>query len=206
MLGSFRSVRILAPMTVYIIDNHPLVSDTLTQLVHRVRPEQKVMSVRSIAQLESAVKDHDTVELVITELDLPDTRGVMGVQQIKKAHRQIPLVVFSDNEVMKHQCLQAGADDFVHKSTSVRDILLKLIEWLPNAADPNTPERPMIKLSKRQKQLLVMLYQGLNNEEIAQAMGIANATAKVHLWRYYKQLGVGSRLEAVNFARTHGYL
>ena len=62
------------------------------------------------------------------------------------------------------------------------------------------------KLSKRQKQLIIMLDRGLSNREIADELGISEHTVKVHLWRLFRRLGVKSRTQAVHFARTHGIL
>jgi DNA-binding NarL/FixJ family response regulator len=62
------------------------------------------------------------------------------------------------------------------------------------------------KLSKRQKQLIVMLSQGLSNRDIADQIGISEHTVKVHLWRLFRRLGVSSRIQALHFARTNGWL
>ena len=62
------------------------------------------------------------------------------------------------------------------------------------------------KLSKRQKQWILMLDQGLFNREIAGKLDISEHTVKVHLWRMYQRLGVNSRTQALHFARTHGLL
>ena len=62
------------------------------------------------------------------------------------------------------------------------------------------------KLSKRQKQLIVMLDRGLSNREIADELGISEHTVKVHLWRLFRRLGVKSRTQTIHYARTHGML
>ncbi len=62
------------------------------------------------------------------------------------------------------------------------------------------------KLSKRQKQLIVMLDEGLSNRDIAERLGISEHTVKVHLWRLFRRLGVKSRTQTLHFARTHGLL
>lgn len=60
-----------------------------------------------------------------------------------------------------------------------------------------------IKLSKRQKQILPMLDQGMTNDQIAQEMGISTHTTKVHLWRLYQRIGVNSRTQALKWWRDH---
>jgi DNA-binding NarL/FixJ family response regulator len=62
------------------------------------------------------------------------------------------------------------------------------------------------KLSKRQKQLILLLDQGCFNREIAEKLDITEHTVKVHLTRLYRRLGVNSRTQALHFARRHGVL
>ena len=64
----------------------------------------------------------------------------------------------------------------------------------------------LLKLSKRQKQLLILVDSGLSNEDIATHLDISAHTVKVHLWRFYKKLGISSRTQLVKFARDNGYL
>jgi DNA-binding CsgD family transcriptional regulator len=56
-----------------------------------------------------------------------------------------------------------------------------------------------IKLSKRQKQLLAMLDQGLSNREIAEKLDISEHTVKVHFWRLFTRIGVNSRGQALKW-------
>ena len=71
--------------------------------------------------------------------------------------------------------------------------------------DENAPTIPE-KLSKRQKQLLVMLDRGLSNRDIAEQLQISEHTVKVHLWRLFRRLNVKSRSQASHLARTAGLL
>ena len=71
--------------------------------------------------------------------------------------------------------------------------------------DENAPTIPE-KLSKRQKQLLVMLDRGLSNRDIAEQLQISEHTVKVHLWRLFRRLNVKSRTQTIHYARTHGLL
>ena len=57
-----------------------------------------------------------------------------------------------------------------------------------------------MKLSRRQTQLLGLLKEGMNNQEIADHLGISVHTVKVHFWRLYQQIGVKSRAQAVCWA------
>jgi DNA-binding NarL/FixJ family response regulator len=58
-------------------------------------------------------------------------------------------------------------------------------------------------LTGRQRDILRLLWQGLDNQAIAQETGLSVKTIENHLTRLYRQLNVQSRLEAVNYVRQH---
>ncbi|PUE40073.1 response regulator transcription factor [Limnohabitans sp. Bal53] len=199
-------------MTVYVIDDHPLMRDALTMLLHRVKPGLKIIPIHKLNVVESTVEKNGAPELFCLDLQLPDTLGMSGVQVLKAKYPDIPLVVVTSSSASEYEarCLEAGADAFIEKSDSPAQIIASLRNLLvteEQAAieDAATPAGPT-KLSKRQKQLILMLDQGLSNRDIAEKLDISEHTVKVHFWRLFRRLGVNSRTQALHFARTNGWL
>ena len=58
-----------------------------------------------------------------------------------------------------------------------------------------------MKLTKRQKQIMVFLDRGMTNEEIARELDICPPTVNVHMWRLCKKIGVKNRLAAASWWR-----
>lgn len=199
-------------MTVYVIDDHPLMRDALTMLVHRVKPGLKIIPVPKLNVVESTVEKNGQAELFCLDLQLPDTLGISGVQVLKAKFPNVPLAVITSSSAseFEERCMEAGADAFIEKSNSPAQIIAALRTLLvsdEDAAieDAATPSGPT-KLSKRQKQLILMLDQGLSNRDIADKLEISEHTVKVHFWRLFRRLGVNSRTQALHFARTNGWL
>jgi DNA-binding NarL/FixJ family response regulator len=199
-------------MTVYVIDDHPLMRDALTMLLHRVKPGLKIIPIHKLNVVESTVEKNGISELFCLDLQLPDTLGMSGVQVLKAKFPDIPLVVVTSSSANEYEarCLEAGADAFIEKSNNPTQIIAALRSILvteEQAAieDAATPAGPT-KLSKRQKQLILMLDQGLSNRDIAEKLDISEHTVKVHFWRLFRRLGVNSRTQALHFARTNGWL
>ena len=111
--------------------------------------------------------------------------------------------------IAEETCIEAGADLYIEKSTSANEISAA-IQGLFAATDGNPDEEVVVagdtKLSKRQKQLIIMLDRGLSNRDIAAELDISEHTVKVHLWRLFRRLNVKSRTQTLHFARTHGLL
>jgi DNA-binding NarL/FixJ family response regulator len=199
-------------MTVYVIDDHPLMRDALTMLVHRVKPGLKIVPVPKLNVIESTVEKNGPAELFCLDLQLPDTLGISGVQVLKAKFPDVPLAVITSSSASEFEdrCMEAGADAFIEKSNSPTQIIAALRTLLVSdedaaSEDAATPSGPT-KLSKRQKQLILMLDQGLSNRDIAEKLDISEHTVKVHFWRLFRRLGVNSRTQALHFARTNGWL
>ena len=198
-------------MTVYVIDDHPLMRDALTMLVQRVRPGLKVVSVAKLSSLEASVERQGTPELICLDLKLPDTLGLSGVHAVKAKFPDVPLVVVTGSEASECEaaCLEAGANLFLEKASPPNTIIEGLRTFLPSPKEEVAAEGTVAaptKLSKRQKQLILMLDQGLSNKDIADKLTISEHTVKVHFWRLFRRLGVNSRTQALHFARTNGWL
>lgn len=199
-------------MTVYVIDDHPLMRDALTMLIHRVKPGLKIIPIHKLNVVESTVEKNGAPSLFCLDLQLPDTLGMSGVHLLKSKFPDVPLAVVTSSSASEYEerCLEAGADAFIEKSDTPTQIIASLRTLLisdedaaiEDAAAPTGPT----KLSKRQKQLILMLDQGLSNRDIAEKLEISEHTVKVHFWRLFRRLGVNSRTQALHFARTNGWL
>jgi len=198
----------LKNMTLFVIDDHPLMREAVVMLMRRIRPGANVVELDRIGGIEAAVKQHGDPDLITLDLKLPDTTGASGVHELKKRFPETPLAVLSASPASdaEEQCIEAGADIYIEKSSGGMEIGNALRALL--SADGQFEELAPTdnKLSKRQKQLIVMLDRGLSNREIADELGISEHTVKVHLWRLFRRLGVKSRTQTIHFARTHGLL
>ncbi len=195
-------------MTIYVIDDHPLMREAVVMLLRRQRAGADIVELDRLSGLAAAVSQHGEPELFCLDLKLPDTVGVSGVIELKTRYPKTPLAVISaaPADDVEEQCVDAGADIYIEKSSGGAEIGAALRALL--VADSGFEELAPTdsKLSKRQKQLIVMLDQGLSNRDIAESLGISEHTVKVHLWRLFRRLGVKSRTQTVHYARTHGLL
>lgn len=195
-------------MSIFVIDDHPLMREAVVMLLRRLRASTQVVELERLASVNKAIAEHGEPELVCLDLKLPDTNGVSGVREIRQMLPDTSLIVLSASPASDYEDLsrEAGADAYVEKSAGAAQIAKVLKEFLADEPeDENAPTIPE-KLSKRQKQLLVMLDRGLSNRDIAEQLQISEDTVKVHLWRLFRRLNVKSRSQASHLARTAGLL
>ncbi|CAN1567733.1 CitB Response regulator containing a CheY-like receiver domain and an HTH DNA-binding domain [Burkholderiaceae bacterium] len=195
-------------MSLFIIDDHPLVRQAIGMLLRRLRPTSVVVELEKFSELPAAIIKHGTPELFVLDLLLPGVKGTSAVHDTKAMYPEVPLVVLSAMPAgeAEETCIEAGADLYIEKSSPPNDISAAIQGLM--SADANFEEMAPTdtKLSKRQKQLIVMLDRGLSNRDIAAELSISEHTVKVHLWRLFRRLGVKSRTQTLHFARTHGLL
>ncbi len=198
-------------MSMYIIDDHPLVRQAIAMLLRRMRPASKVIELEKFSELQAAIIKNGDPELFVLDLLLPGVKGTSAVKEIKGMYATIPLAVISSMPAgeAEETCIEAGADIYIDKSTAANEIS-SAIQGL-FAAEHGSDDEPAVavgetKLSKRQKQLIVMLDRGLSNRDIAAELDISEHTVKVHLWRLFRRLDVKSRTQTLHFARMNGLL
>ena len=197
-------------MTFYVIDDHPLMREAMVMLLRRLRPGAEVVEVSHLGKFAAAVQAHGEPDLICLDLKLPDTIGVSGVRDVRSRFPHTPLAVISSESAghSEEPCIEAGADIYIEKSAGATEIsaALKTLLTAESGLDPDEADGAPTKLSKRQKQLILMLDQGLSNRDIAEKLGISEHTVKVHLWRLFKRIGVNSRTQMLHYARVNGLL
>jgi len=198
-------------MSLYVIDDHPMVRQMIGMLLRRLRPASKVVELEKFSELQAALIKNGEPELFVLDLLLPGVKGATAISDVKKMYPDIPLVVLSamPSGEARDACLEAGADLYIEKSSDTAEISAAIQDILKSDSDDADADVVVvgdIKLSKRQKQLILMLDRGLSNRDIAAELNISEHTVKVHLWRLFRRLGVKSRTQTLHFARTHGLL
>lgn len=194
-------------MSIFVIDDHPLMREAIGLLIRRLSPNAVVMELDRIAVVAQTVRQNGAPELICLDLKLPDTHGVSGVRELKLTYPEVPIVVITGVSSGDYEelALEAGADAFIEKSAGATEIANVLRLFLGTELATDAPVSVQ-KLSKRQKQLLVLLDKGQSNRDISETLQISEHTVKVHLWRLFRRLNVKSRSQASHLARTQGLL
>src|SRR5688572_20539588 len=161
---------------------------------------------------------YDVLELApdvfIMDIDLPGTSGIEGVKMIKSAQPEagiFMLTVFEDDEKI-FQSIKAGALGYllkkdppgkivdaiqnIYKGESVMNgqIARKVLNYFSNPK-ATTPDFEAYHLTKREKEILLLLMDGLSYKEIATKCFISIDTINSHIRKVYTKLNVHSRSE-----------
>ena len=181
--------------------------EAIAATFRRLSPTASVAELGSLAAVGAAALAHGTPELICVELLLTNSSGVSAVHHLKQLFADVPVVVFSGAaaEPYRELAIEAGAHAFIPKTASKADVTSVLREFVATDDDSEFAAHQG-NLSRRQKQLLILLDKGMSNRDIAEQLEISEHTVKVHLWRLFRRLNVKSRSQASHLARTHGLL
>lgn len=201
-------------MTIYVLESHPLMCHAISILLRKIDSSKNSVEVNSFSKLQEAMLVNGQPGAFIMDPLLVGANGTIGITHLKAIYPSVPLIMFSSipREEVEFACLTAGADLFIEKKAPLNEILSTLNKVLGKIKE-NTSKNIKadisggdFKFSKRQKQLLILIDDGLGNDDIAKKLDISPHTVKVHLWRLYKKLGINSRTQLIKLCRDNGYI
>lgn len=210
---------------ILIVEDHPMMIRSITASLEVLHPQAhtgcSVMIVGSLMQAKKRLQQRDPPHLIIADLNLPDSRGLLTLRALRGAALSTPIVVFSASDGLstEQDALRLGAQAFISKSALPQNFVEKLRPFLPVptlAGDPGRPEpvfdgaplQAVDLLTERQRAVLAEAAQGYRNREIALRLKLGEQTVSSHLSAVFQRLGVQNRTQAclqyIAWAKAHG--
>ncbi|MBY6186459.1 response regulator transcription factor [Marinobacter hydrocarbonoclasticus] len=196
------------PERILIADDHPLFRQALGELLRRHYPDCVLIEAEGVEALERVLAEQAEPDLLLLDLHIPGAQGFHTLLQIRQNHPAMPVLVISgqEDDGTVARARQYGAAGFVPKSLPVTAMLeaVSMVSagepWWPTAAEPSADDQMAARiasLSPRQHKILMLFGEGLLNKQIAQKLGLSEATVKAHASAIFLKLGVRTRTQAV---------
>jgi len=189
---------------VLIVEDHPLVAESLVACVRDCAAELEVATAESLRVALRVLGQRPAPLLILTDLTLTDANGTEAVRHLREAAPQSPLLVVTAlaDPLLRSEATELGAIGYLIKSTSIqalRDEIRAVIGGY--VTKPGAAPRQVNTLSRllTPKQLAVLeeLSAGRSNKEIAARMNISDETVGSHVKEILSRLDVRNRTEAV---------
>ena len=217
-------------ITVVIVDDHPVVRAGIQTIVDAAPDMTVVGEGASGADALRLVAQHHP-DVLLLDVNLPDPstssgQALNGVEVARRLREQntttaiLVLTIYDDRQTI-FGLLESGAIGYVLKDEALETVVdavraaARGESWLSPAVarqvvrravgeTSSLPEPPPIPLTPREKEVLRLLAQGLDNEAIARRLVVTKRTVQNHVSNIYGKLEVPSRTEAMLYAIRHG--
>ncbi|HEY2691854.1 MAG TPA: response regulator transcription factor [Streptosporangiaceae bacterium] len=208
-----------------LVDDQELVR-TGFRMVLDAQPDMTVVgeAADGLAAVEFA-RSH-SADVMIMDARMPRMDGVAATRRIREAGdrpRVLMLTTF-DLDEYAFAALKAGASGFLLKDVPPEELLfaIRAVHSGDAVVAPSTTRRlidrfaPMLpaeesaaaselaELTDREREVLILVAQGLSNGELAQRLFVSEATVKTHVGRILAKLGLRDRVQAVVYAYENG--
>jgi NarL family two-component system response regulator LiaR len=201
------------PIRVMLVDDHTMVRRGLATILKVFDDLELAGEAESGA---AAIKLCGEVlpDVVLMDMVMPEMDGAAATRAIREKYPQVQVIAltsYKEGKLIK-TALEAGAIAYLLKDVSADDLVRAIraahagrATLSPAAAQAlvetaNQPPVPGLDLTEREREVLALMVEGLNNTQIAGRLTVSPSTIKSHVSNVLSKLGVSSRTEAVTLA------
>ena len=203
---------------VFIVDDHPLVREWLTNLINQQSDLTVCGETESAPQALQAIGDCRP-DVAIVDIALKDSSGIELIKNLKQSCPEVPVLVLSMHEERHYaeRALRAGARGYVMKRETtkkvidgIRRVLEGKLYVSDNVAEAMTAQfvegktlasqSPVEQLSDRELEVFELLGQGLGTRQIAETLRVSMKTVQAYCARMKEKLNLGSATELLREA------
>ncbi len=207
------------PVKIFIIDDHPMVVAGLNSLLSKLQNIEVAGAVSNAFDAMPFLKQNK-IDVILLDINLPD---VSGIDLCKKIHKEFPQIkilgisTFSERSYISRM-IENGASGYLIKSASAEEIAeaidtvlhdkMYLSISLEHITRPLsiTPSDNLPALTKREKEILQLISEGLTNNQIAEKLFISPLTVDSHRKNLLTKLNVNNTASLIKLAVQNGLI
>lgn len=201
---------------VMIADDHVLIREGIKQLL------EFDGTIKVIAEAGNGIECLDKLEkynpdVLLLDINMPEINGIEVLKKIKENNKQIKVLMLTVHNEIEYliNALDSGVDGYIMKDAEFAE-LKKAIQMIINCkqyiqpslipalnsklANRDIEKDKVESLTKREKEVLIQVVNGMSNKEIATNLDISERTVKNHISNIFKKIKVSDRTQAAVFA------
>ena len=198
---------------VLVVDDHPMVRRGLATFL-KVFSDLEMAGEAADGKAAIQLCVDLQPDVVLMDMAMPDMDGATATRRIRSQSDTIQVIALTSfkEEILVQSALQAGAIGYLLKDVSADELAQAIraahagratlspeaAQALVHAASQSPP--PGLDLTERERSVLALMVEGLNNTQIAARLTVSPSTVKSHVSNILTKLGTSSRTEAVTLA------
>ena len=197
---------------VMLVDDHAVVRSGLSAFLS-VNPDLELVGEAENGQQAVTRAGLLQPDVILMDIMMPVMDGIAATQAIKQQYPKIQIVAltsFQEDELVQN-ALKAGAVGYLMKNVTARELAAAIraakegkmtlsSEAAQALVRANQQTQETEALSEREREVLKLMVEGLNNAEIAERLVVSLSTVKYHISNILGKLGVDNRVSAVTLA------
>jgi DNA-binding NarL/FixJ family response regulator len=207
---------------VLIVDDHAVVRRGLRTFLE-LQDEIEVVGEAEDGDEAVAAVEELGPDVVLMDLVMPRVDGIEAIRQVRErrpATRVIALTSFIDDDKL-FPAVRAGAAGYLLKDVQPQDLVAAIrtvhggesllhpaaaARLMAEVASDDGRAAPAALLTRREREVLVLIARGLPNKVIARDLGVSEKTVKTHVSNLLGKLGLTDRTQAALYAVREGLL
>ncbi len=211
------------PIHILLAEDHSIVRDGLRMLLQS-EPDFVIVAEAENGREAVAQAKETRPDLAILDISMPDLSGLEATRLIKaeSPQTQVLILTMHDNDEYFFRAIEAGASGYVLKKAATQDLIAaaravargeaflypsvakKLITDYVRRVQPGTESSGYSSLSEREREILLLLAEGLSNQKIADRLSITQSTLQTHRAHILEKLGLRTTADLIRYAVQHG--
>lgn len=209
-------------MRILIVDDHPIIRFGVRQLVSQRWPDAEIGEAERLDEALTLSRT-GTWDIALLDLSLPDSSGLEGLTQLRRAAPDLRLLVLSMHDEMAYasRALQLGAAGYLTKDHATGE-LVAAIERVHNGgryissdfaahladllASRSPTKAPHERLSTQENRVMLLIAEGRSASEIAKLMHLSVKTVSTYRGRIIEKTGLANTAEIARYCATRGLL
>jgi FixJ family two-component response regulator len=155
----------------------------------------------------------DVASCLVLDVRLPGLSGLDFQTELAKANIHIPIIFMTGHGdiPMSVRAMKGGAIDFLTKPFRDQDMLDAVVKAIEHDRERREADRIVTNvrtlfetLSTREREVMALVSSGLMNKQVADELGLAEITVKIHRGHVMKKMGARSLADLLRQAELLG--
>ena len=197
----------------------------------RLQQETKIEGLTEAGDGETAIEiaKQQPFDLVLLDIGLPGLGGLETCRQLKLNHPNLPILVLTsrNDRLLISRLVTAGAQGYCLKGVAAETLILAMrsviagASWWdatataeihhifqnqsPEVTFADTSGTKVNSLTRREKEILILMAEHKTNQQIADLLYISSGTVRVHIHAILHKFGVSDRKQAIAIALKNNF-
>ncbi|HLR37293.1 MAG TPA: response regulator transcription factor [Chitinophagaceae bacterium] len=202
-------------ISVILVDDHPVVMEGLRSLLEKNEMLDIVGAFTTGKATLNFLENHE-VNVILLDISLPDRNGTALCSEIKEKYPRVCILAISnhDEHSIITEMLRNGASGYLLKNASSKELTEGIQQAIEGElvfsdevkkilAKGSSSAKPLPKLTRREKEVLKWVAEGMTTTSIAEKLIISPLTVETHRRNLMQKLKVNNTAALIRVAAKH---